>query len=86
MTWGIQVLPRAEKALKKLDKPQARRVRDALVRLADLNDPASACKALGGPLTGLWRYRIGDYRIILDIRRSEVVIVAVDLGHRSEIY
>lgn len=86
MTWDIQVLPRAEKALKKLDKPQARRIRDALVRLAGLDDPASACKALSGPLTGLWRYRVGDYRVILDIRRSEVVIVAVDLGHRSEIY
>jgi mRNA interferase RelE/StbE len=64
MTWDIQVLPRAEKALKKLDKPQARRIRDALVRLAGLDDPASACKALGGPLTGLWRYRVGDYRVI----------------------
>ncbi|KAB7740025.1 type II toxin-antitoxin system RelE/ParE family toxin [Nostocoides sp. F2B08] len=86
MTWDIQVLPRAEKALKKLDKTQARRVRDALVRLGGMEDPASACKALGGPLTGLWRYRVGDYRVILDIRRSEVLIVAVDLGHRSEIY
>ena len=86
MTWDIQVLPRAEKALKKLDKPQARRIRDALVRLAGLDDPANACKALGGPLTGLWRYRVGDHRVILDIRRSEVVIVAIDLGHRSEIY
>jgi mRNA interferase RelE/StbE len=86
MTWDVQVLPRAEKALKKLDKPQASRIRDALVRLAGLDDPTSACKALGGPLTGLWRYRVGDYRVILDIRRSEVVIVAIDLGHRSEIY
>ena len=86
MTWDLQVLPRAEKALKKLDKPQASRIRDALVRLAGLDAPTSACKAFGGPLTGLWRYRVGDYRVILDIRRSEVVIVAIDLGHRSEIY
>jgi mRNA interferase RelE/StbE len=35
---------------------------------------------------GLWRYRVGDYRVILDIQRAEVVIVAIDLGHRSEIY
>ena len=48
MTWDIQVLPRAEKALKKLDKPHARRIRDALVRLAGLDDPASAGKARGG--------------------------------------
>ena len=43
MTWDIQVLPRAEKALKKLDKPQASRIRDALVRLAGLDDPTRAC-------------------------------------------
>ena len=51
MIWDLQVLPRAEKALTKLDKPQARRIRDGLVRLSRLDDPATACKALGGPLT-----------------------------------
>lgn len=86
MTLDIQVLPRAEMGLMKLDEPQARRVRDALVRLGWMEDPASAFKALGGRLTGPWRYRIGDSRVIFDMRRSEVLIVAVDLGHRSQIY
>lgn len=79
-------MPRAERALRRLDKPTAKRVRDGLVRLSGMDDPTAPCKALSGPLTGLWRYRVGDYRIILEIRRAEVVIVAVDLGHRSDVY
>ena len=43
-------------------------------------------KALSGNLKGLWRYRIGDYRLIADIQDNELVIVAIDIGHRREIY
>ncbi|MGM7699809.1 type II toxin-antitoxin system RelE family toxin [Microbacterium sp. A84] len=84
--WSIELSPRAEKAMRKLDKQVARRVRDGLVRLASLEDPAVSCKALSGPLIGLWRCRVGDYRVILDINRGQVVIVALDLGHRGDIY
>lgn len=84
--WNIQYAPRAAKALRKLDKPVARRIFDSVERLADLEDPASSCKALTGPLTGLWRLRVGDYRVVLDIRSGELVIIALDLGHRSTIY
>lgn len=84
--WDIQLMPRAAKALGKLDRPTAKRIRDALSRLGGLDDPAAPCKALSGPLTGFWRYRVGDYRVILDIRRGEVVIVALDIGHRSDVY
>jgi mRNA interferase RelE/StbE len=73
-------------ALRKLDRPVARRVRDGLVRLASLENPAKPCKALSGPLAGLWRYRIGNYRVILDINQDQLVIVALDIGHRSVIY
>lgn len=86
MPWTVQYAPRAAKAMRKLDKPIARRVFDGTERLATLDDPTSRCKALSGPLAGLWRLRVGDYRVILDIRRNEVVIVALDLGHRGTIY
>lgn len=84
--WSIEISPRAEKALRKLDRQVARRVRDGLIRLTSLEDPATSCKALSGPLSGLWRYRVGDYRVILDIDRGQVIIVALDLGHRGDIY
>ncbi|QQS01918.1 MAG: type II toxin-antitoxin system RelE/ParE family toxin [Austwickia sp.] len=86
MAWQVQYSPRAAKALRKLDKPVARRVFDAVERVATLDDPAGACKALSDPLAGLWRLRVGNYRVILDIRREQVVIVALDLGHRSVVY
>ncbi|PMC74958.1 type II toxin-antitoxin system RelE/ParE family toxin [Brachybacterium sp. UMB0905] len=86
MSWAVRYAPRAAKALRKLDKPVARRVTDAMHRLAEREDPASACKALSGPLVGMWRLRVGDYRVIMDIRRSELIIIALDVGHRSTAY
>lgn len=86
MTWKVDYAPRAANAMRKLDKPVARRIFDSLERLATPEDPTRSCKALTGPMTGLWRLRVGDYRVILDIRRGDVVIVALDLGHRSTIY
>lgn len=84
--WTVRLLPRAENALTKIDRDTGRRIRTALDRIASRDDPATACKALSGPLTGLWRYRVGNWRIILDIDHGELVIVAVDIGHRSTIY
>jgi len=86
MPWTVEYAPRAAKAMRKLDKPIARRVFEGVERLATLDDPTCPCKALSGPLAGLWRLRGGDYRVILDIRRNEVVIVALDLGHRGAVY
>lgn len=59
---------------------------EPLYGLVDLDDPQTRCKALTGPLAGLWRLRVGDYRVLLDIQRDELVIVALDVGHRSSIY
>lgn len=86
MTWRVEYTPRAAKAMRKLDRPVARRVFDGVERLRSLDEPTATCKALSGPLTGLWRLRVGDYRVILDIRRHDLVIVALDLGHRSSVY
>lgn len=86
MTWQVQYSPRAAKAMRKLDQAVARRIFDSVERLATVEDPTRSCKALTGPMAGLWRLRVGDYRVILDIRRGDVVIVALDLGHRSTIY
>ena len=62
------------------------RVLKKLRHLATLDDPTAACKALTGPLGGLWRVRVGDWRVILDVQKNELVIIALELGHRSEVY
>ncbi len=51
-----------------------------------LDDPRSRGHALTGELSGLWRYRVGDWRIICKIKDTELIILVVDLGHRRSIY
>ena len=49
-------------------------------------DPRSCGKVLNGNLTGLWRYRVGDYRIICDIQETRLVVLALVVGHRRDVY
>ncbi len=86
MTWTIRTDRDVDRAVRKLDRPVAARVLRTLVALEDPDDPTTRCKALSGPYTGLWRLRVGDYRVILDIRRGELVVIALDVGNRSTIY
>lgn len=84
--WELRTTKRFLKPLKKLDKTVAVQVLRDLNRLAALDDPTKTCKALSGPLKGLWRYRAGDWRVILDIRRGELVALSLDAQHRSQVY
>ena len=69
-----------------MDKQMARRIRDELSEIAKLEDPRSRGKALTGNLAGVWRYRVGDYRILCDIEDGRLVVVVVDVAHRREVY
>ena len=54
--------------------------------LDETRDPRDSGKPLTGNYKGYWRYRIGSYRLLCEIRDEELVIVALDVGHRSNIY
>ena len=54
--------------------------------LEGCNNPRQYGKALSANLKGLWRYRIGDYRLICEIQDSTLVILALAIGHRKDIY
>ena len=86
MAWTIEVSERALRSLRKMDKQIARRVRDELLEIAKLEDPRSRGKVLTGNLAGVWRYRIGDYRILCDIEDGRLVILVIDVAHRREVY
>ncbi len=88
MAWQIKIGEIAEKQLAKLDKAVARRIRDFLrERIAKLDDPHDIGEALKGPKLGeLWKYRVGDYRIIAKIEDNELRILVVQVGHRREVY
>lgn len=74
----------ALRALAKLDKPVRRRVQAAIDRLVEDPRPAGVRSLANRP--GLLRLRVGNYRVIYEIRDRELLVLVVDLGHRSEIY
>lgn len=86
MAWRVEYDPAAVKALKRLDKTVSKKIMDYLDEVAGLEDPRVRAKPLQGPLNGLWRYRVGDFRIVCDLIDGELTIVALDLGHRSKVY
>jgi mRNA interferase RelE/StbE len=88
LAWRIELTTTAAKQLGKLDKAQARRITTFLrQRLATLDDPRGAGKALSGPQLGsFWRYRVGDYRLICDVQDGALRILAIEIGHRREVY
>lgn len=86
MDWRIEFTRNADKAMRKLDKGVAARVFDELDEIAKLEDPRSMGKGLTENKSGLWRYRVGDYRIVADIEDDVLVILVVDVDHRSKVY
>ena len=86
MAWRIKFTRQADKAIYKLDKSVAVRVFDALDEIASLENPRSRGKALTGNFAGLWRYRVGDYRILCDIQDEMLLILVIDVDHRSRVY
>ncbi len=70
-----------------MDKQNARRIVDFMdLRIATLDDPRLSGKPLKGELGEFWRYRVGDYRILCEIRDNEFIILAATIGHRKEVY
>ncbi|EPJ4396301.1 type II toxin-antitoxin system RelE family toxin [Escherichia coli] len=87
MVWTIDYSDRALKSLRKMDKQNARRIVDFMdLRIAVAADPRQSGKPLKGELGEFWRYRVGDYRILCEIRDDELVILAATIGHRREVY
>ena len=84
--WSIEFTPRAEKALKQLDRSVRKRVLGKLREIQGADDPRDFLKSMTGPLTGMFRLRVGDYRVIVDIQDERCVILALDVGHRSVVY
>jgi len=86
--WTIELTESAANQLRRLDRPVARRiVRFLRERVATADDPRSLGAALKGDELGrFWKYRVGDHRVIADIRDRDIRIVVVRLGHRSEVY
>jgi mRNA interferase RelE/StbE len=88
LVWQIEFDPAAVKELARLDKQVARRIVQFLrERIAPLTDPRSLGEALRGDQLGsFWKYRLGDYRVVVEIADRRIVIIVVRVGHRREVY
>jgi mRNA interferase RelE/StbE len=82
----ISFSDKALKQLSKLDRIIQKRIVDFLTEISQLDDPRSRGKSLVGNLRGIWRYRVGDYRILCQIKDNELCIFVVEVGHRRQIY
>jgi mRNA interferase RelE/StbE len=86
--WRIEFEPRALKELKAQDRQVQRRLLAFLRdRVAPLSDPRELGEALRGPELGrFWKYRVGDWRLVCEVRDWQVTVIVVRLGHRREVY
>ena len=87
MAWTVEVNVFAERQLSKLDRAVQQRLLNWLAdRLEGCKDPRHFGEPLKGGLAGLWRYRVGDYRIICELQDDRLVVVAIAIGHRRQVY
>ncbi|MCM1132633.1 MAG: type II toxin-antitoxin system RelE/ParE family toxin [Ruminococcus flavefaciens] len=87
MNYAVELTKKAKKQLSKLDKPTAKLIVSWIYKnLHNCADPRQHGKGLTSNRSGQWRYRVGDYRLLAEIQDDRVVILVLEIGHRSDIY
>ena len=87
MAWKIELSAMARKQLHALDRPVQKKIVDYLAeRIEGCKSPRHFGEALSANRAGLWRYRVGDYRIICEIQDDKVIVLVLTIGHRREVY
>lgn len=83
MTYRVLYTEEAARRIRRLDHAIKERIRKAVLRIAEHPELG---KRLTGLLSDRWSYRVGDWRILYKIRRAEVIILILTVGHRREVY
>lgn len=87
MSYRLEFTPDVKKQLKKMDKYQATLLTRWLYRNIDgTANPREHGKALSANRAGQWRYRIGNYRVIVEIEDERLVVTAIQVGYRRNVY
>lgn len=87
MPWTIELSEQAKNALVKLDKVTRKRIlRFLRERLDGCTNPRVLGESLTGRYAGLWKYRVGHYRLVCQLQDARLVVLVVNIGHRSTIY
>jgi mRNA interferase RelE/StbE len=87
VNWRIEYAKSVQKTAAKLDPPVRKRIKHFLEqRLRGRDDPRQLGKALKVGQPELWRYRVGDYRIICVLHDETLIVLVVRIGHRKDVY
>ena len=87
MKYDVEYSKTAMNTIKKMDSSTSKIISNWIEKnLINTENPRIKGKALTGDLKGLWHYRVGDYRILAEIQDDKIVILILDIGHRSKIY
>lgn len=85
--YRVELSVKVQKQLRKIDNHVGEKITGWLYKNIDgCENPRLHGKALTGNLGGLWRYRIGDYRVIAEIKDDRFVVLAVSVDHRKQVY
>jgi mRNA interferase RelE/StbE len=83
----VEFTKQVEKALHKIDRPTKQLIISWIEdRFEGSKDPRKYGKSLAGTLSGVWRYRVGNYRIIAEINEERITIYILNIGHRRDVY
>ena len=87
MAWAVSFTPDAEKTFGKLDRPLQRRIQKFIdSRLQTDEDPRRLGEAYTGPLKGYWKFRVGNHRLVCEIKDKAMRILVIAIGDRKEVY
>ncbi|WP_411355683.1 type II toxin-antitoxin system RelE family toxin [Peptoniphilus harei] len=87
MTYQVRTTKKFDKSFKKLDRQSQKLIKNWMEgNLIGCQDPRFSVKLLTGNFKGIWRYRIGAYRLLSKIDDDKLIIFAIDVGHRKNIY
>lgn len=87
MSWRLEYSKKALRQLRKMDPGQRAIVLLWMDRNIDgCDDPRTHGKGLTANRAGQWRYRVGDYRVLCDLRDDDLVVLTIEVGHRSVVY
>jgi mRNA interferase RelE/StbE len=87
LAWRIEFTRTAEKHIQKLSREaQANILKYLRECVGSAANARQFRKMLHGDKQGLWRYRVGDYRIICDVRDQDLEVRVLAIGHRKEVY
>ena len=87
MKYAVETTQRFDREFKRLDRYTQRMLKAWIEKhLVGCENPRALGKGLTANRKGAWRYRIGDYRLLCDIQEERLVILALSIGHRREVY